>query len=100
MKLGANITVNRIAGSGAGGNLTASDRPFCGTFDGGGNTLTFNYGSSGTPADENNLAPFRYVNNATIQHLHVAGNIYTKHVHSGGIVGMAYGTTNIIDCHS
>ena len=100
MKLGANITVNRIAGSGAGGNLTASDRPFCGTFDGGGNTLTFNYGSSGTPADENNLAPFRYVNNATIQHLHVAGNIYTQHVHAGGIVGMAYGTTNITDCHS
>ena len=100
VKLGADISVTRIAGSGAGGDLTASDHPFCGTFDGDGKTLTFNYGTSGTPANENNLAPFRYVNNATIQHLHVAGNIYTQHVHAGGIVGMAYGTTNITDCHS
>ena len=100
VKLGADITVTRIAGSGAGGNLTSNDHPFCGTFDGDGKTLTFNYGSSGSPANENNIAPFRYVNGATIQHLHVAGNIYTQHVHAGGIVGMAYGTTNITDCHS
>ena len=105
VKLGANIgtaeyPITRMAGSGAGGNLTDSDRPFCGTFDGQGNTLTFNYGKAGNPADENNLAPFRYVNNATIQHLHVAGDIYTQHVHAGGIVGMAYGTTNITDCRS
>ncbi len=100
VKLGANITVTRIAGSGSGGNLTANDHPFCGTFDGYGKTLTFNYGSSGSPADENNLAPFRYVNNATIQHLCVAGTIYTKHVHAGGIIGMAYGTTNVTDCRS
>ena len=100
VKLGANITVTRIAGSGAGGNLTTNDHPFCGTFDGGGNTLTFNYGSSDGPADENNLAPFRYVNNATIEHLHVSGNIYTQHVHAAGIIGMAYGMTNIADCRS
>ena len=100
VKLGANISVSRMAGSGAGSDLTTSDRPFCGTFDGQGNTLTFNYGSSGSPADENNLAPFRYVNNATIRHLCVAGTIYTKHVHAGGIIGMAYGTTNITDCRS
>ena len=98
--LANDIEVSRIAGSGAGDNLAASDRPFCGTFDGQGNTLTFNYGSSGSPADENNLAPFRYVNNATIRHLHVAGTIYTKQKHTGGIVGQAYGTTNITDCRS
>ena len=97
--LANDIEVSRIAGSGEGDNLTASDRPFCGTFDGQENTLTFNYGSS-EPANVNNLAPFRYVNDATIQHLHVAGTIYTKQKHTGGIVGQAYGTTNITDCRS
>ena len=100
VKLGNDISVSRIAGSGNGSNLTTNDHPFCGTFDGGGKKLTFNYGSDGNPADENNLAPFRYVNNATIQHLHIDGNIYTQHVHAGGIIGMAYGTTNITDCRS
>ena len=98
--LADDIEVSRIAGSGNGSDLTTSDRPFCGIFDGQGYTLTFNYGNSSDPADENNLAPFRYVNNATIQHLHVAGTIYTKHVHAGGIIGMAYGTTNVTDCRS
>ena len=100
VKLGNDISVSRIAGSGNGSNLTTNDHPFCGTFDGGGKKLTFNYGSDGNPADENNLAPFRYVNNATIQHLHIDGNIYTQHVHAGGIIGMAYGTTNVTDCRS
>ena len=100
VKLGADITVSRMAGSGAAEDLTANDRPFCGTFDGGGNKLTFKYGSADSPADENNIAPFRYVNNATIQHLHVDGDIYTRHTHAGGIVGQAYGTTNITDCRS
>ena len=100
VKLGNDISVSRIAGSGNGSNLTTNDHPFCGTFDGCGKKLTFNYGSDGNPADENNLAPFRYVNNATIQHLHIDGNIYTQHVHAGGIIGMAYGTTNVTDCRS
>ena len=98
--LANDIEVSRIAGSGNGSDLTTSDHPFCGTFDGQGNTLTFNYGSSDSPANENNLAPFRYVNDATIQHLHVSGDIYTQQKHTGGIVGQAYGTTNITDCHS
>lgn len=100
VKLDADIEVSRMAGSGSGDNLTESDHPFCGTFDGGGKTLTFNYGSSDNPADENYLAPFRYVNNATIEHLHVDGDIYTQHVHASGIIGMAYGTTNVTDCRS
>jgi len=100
VKLDADITVTRMAGSGAGSDLTASDRPFCGTFDGGGNTLTFNYGESGTPADEDYIAPFRYVSGATIQHLHVTGDIYTQHVHAGGIIGLAYGSSTVTDCRS
>ena len=100
VKLDANIEVNRCAGSGSGQNLTASDHPFTGTFLGQGNTLTFNYGTAGTPSNEDYIAPFRYVSDATISGLHVSGNIYTRHTHAGGIIGLTYGTTTVTDCHS
>ena len=71
---------------------------FRGTFDGGGHTLTVNYVDNN---NENACAPFRYIRNATIRNLHVAG-IITKNYHkfAGGLVGVAYGTCHIINCHS
>ena len=92
VKLGANISVSRMAGN--------NDHPFTGTFDGDGKTLTFNYGSDGTPSNEDYIAPFRYTNGATISGLHVSGNIYTNHTHSAGIIGLASGTTTVSNCRS
>ena len=71
---------------------------FRGTFDGGGHTLTVNYVDN---HDESASAPFRFIRNATIKNLHVAGSI-TKNYNkfAGGLVGVAYGTCHISNCHS
>ncbi len=71
---------------------------FRGTFDGGGHRLTVNYEDN---SDENACAPFRYIRNATIKNLHVAGKITKNHkLFAGGLVGVAYGTCHISNCHS
>ncbi len=59
---------------------------FQGIFDGQGHTLTINY-----VATDIVTAPFRYIQNATIKNLRVAGNITTSYRHAGGIVGVCYG---------
>ena len=71
---------------------------FRGNFDGGGHTLTINYVDN---HDESACAPFRYIRNATIKNLHVAGSI-TKNYNkfAGGLVGVAYGTCHISNCRS
>ena len=68
---------------------------FQGTFDGGGHTLTFNYTTT-----EGVCAPFRYVYNATIQDLHVDGDINTSDMYAAGIVGAQYGTLTLSNCRS
>lgn len=71
---------------------------FRGTFDGNGHKLTVNYVDNN---NENACAPFRFIRNATIKNLHVAGKItknYKKF--AGGLVGVAYGTCHISNCHS
>ena len=71
---------------------------FRGTFDGGGHTLTVNYVDNN---DENACAPFRYIRNATIKNLHVAGTITKNYkLFAGGLVGVAYVTCHISNCHS
>ena len=71
---------------------------FRGTFDGGGHTLTVNYTDNN---EENACAPFRFIRNATIKNLHVAGSITKNHkLFAGGLVGVAYGTCHISNCHS
>ena len=100
------ITVSRCAGSGSGQDLTESDRPFTGWFNGGGHTLTFNYGTALDPSDEDYIAPFRYVSGDAlsggvgISGLHVSGDIYTSHVHAGGLVGLVYGVLEVSNCRS
>ena len=72
-----------------------SGHPFKGTFDGGGNTLTFVHDMS----DDWYCAPFRYVNDATIKNLRVGGKIYTKGEYAGGVVGyITDGIVNITNC--
>ncbi len=64
-------------------------RPFCGTFDGGGHTITVDIKSY----FQNGIALFNYIKNATIKNLNVAGKI-TGHRYSASLVGYADGTTS------
>ncbi len=93
VKLGADITVTRMAGS--------SGHDFKGTFDGQGHTLTLAYGTTGNPLSEEYAAPFRYVENgAHIHSLNVDGHIYTSNKYAGGIVGCQWGTVSVSNCRS
>lgn len=85
-KLTADITVTTMAGT--------SSKPFQGTFDGGGHTLTFNY-----TATADNAAPFAYITGATIKNLTVAGTITTSKKFAAGIVAISNGGT-ITNCQS
>ena len=76
----------------------SEDENFRGTFDGNGHTLTVNYTDN---LDDRACAPFRYIRNATIKNLRVAGSItkqYNKN--AGGLVGVAFGTCHISNCQS
>ena len=87
VKLGTSIESSEMAGK--------SGRPFKGTFDGQGNTLTFN-----RTAAEHLSAPFHYINGATISNLHVEGTITGGTYESlGGLVGHSEGNITINNCH-
>ena len=87
VKLGTSIESSEMAGT--------SGHPFKGTFDGQGNTLTFN-----RTAAEDLSAPFHYINGATISNLHVEGTITGGTYESlGGLVGHSEGNITINNCH-
>ena len=90
--LAADISVSTMVGS-------SEERSFQGTFLGNNHTLTFTKGSSGSAFNEESCAPFRYVKNATIQDLKVAGDIYTCNKLAAGLASRPYGTTTITNCH-
>ena len=104
VKLGADISVTRMAGS--------QSHDFCGTFDGQGYTLTFNYGSAETPATADYVAPFSYVSNtkansgdannspAAISNLRVCGDIYTSGQQAAGTIARKWGSVSITNCRS
>ncbi|MCR4848040.1 MAG: T9SS type A sorting domain-containing protein, partial [Bacteroidales bacterium] len=95
LQLTDNITVNRMIGTGT--TSTAWNQySFSGTFDGAGNTLTFNY-NIGT---EGLIAPFRFVDDATIKNLVVDGTIVTANKYAGGIIGRVDGNTALTNCRS
>ena len=72
-----------------------SNHSFKGTFDGLGNTLTFNL-----TASEGYSAPFHYTDDATISNLHVEGTITGDNISPlGGLVGKATGNITISNCH-
>ena len=86
VKLGTSVGSSEMAGT--------SGHPFKGTFDGQGNTLTFN-----RTAAEHLSAPFHYINGATISNLHVEGTITGGTYESlGGLVGRAEGNITINNC--
>ena len=101
VKLDADITVTRMAGSGA--------KPFSGTFDGQGHTLTLNYGTADNPIDAQFIAPFVFTiwnTTPTFRNLTIDGNIYEaytgndEHHHVGGLIGHLYGNVTIEHCTS
>ena len=73
VKLADDITVSRMAGS--------SDKPFTGTFNGQEHTLTVSYSGSSY------VAPFSYVDGATIQNLVVEGTISSSGTRAAGVIG-------------
>ena len=92
VKLAADITVSTMVGT--------EDNKFKGTFLGDGYTLTFNLGTESEQFAENYAAPFRYVNGATIEALHVAGDIYTGKQYASGLLGNPFGSCTVKRCHS
>lgn len=85
-KLTNNISVSTMVGT--------SEHPFKGTFNGNSKTLTVNISGS-----EQGVAPFHYINGATIQNLTVGGTVTCSAYHAAGLVGFCSGGTNTVtDC--
>ena len=70
--------------------------PYSGTFDGQGHTLSFNWNAG----EDNQIAPFYYVENATIKNLRTQGKITSKGNSLSGMVRAALGTTTLTGCIS
>ena len=97
LQLTDNITVNCMIGTGT-TSTTWDNYSFSGTFDGAGNTLTFDYSTNvGT---EGLIAPFRFVDDATIKNLVVDGTIVTANKYAGGIIARVDGNTALTNCRS
>ena len=78
VKLMADISVSTMAGA-------SETNSFQGTFLGGGHTIT----AAMTDTINGGAAPFRYIKNATIKNLTVAGTITSNQSHMSGLVGFA-----------
>ena len=70
-----------------------STKPFNGTFDGNGHTITVNIDSS-----ETGTAPFHYINGATIKNLTVQGTVTSSAYHASGLAGSCGGINTINNC--
>ena len=73
---------------------------YYGNFDGDGHTLTVCYGSADSPLSANYVAPFAYIQDASIKYLHIAGHLYTSGYYAGGMAGYAYRTNTFRNCRS
>lgn len=99
VKLTNNITISTMVGV----CDESGNKPFRGTFDGDNHTLTANITSTATGDDKNNqgVAPFHLIKQATIQNLTVAGNITSASKYAAGLVGWVdgnYSRSYIKDC--
>ena len=97
LQLTDNITVNRMIGTGTTSTLWDT-YSFSGTFDGAGNTLTFDYSTN--VGIEGLIAPFRFVDGATIKNLVVDGTIVAANKYAAGIIGRVDGNTALTNCRS
>lgn len=99
VKLTDNITISTMVGV----CDESGNKPFSGTFDGDNHTLTANITSTATGDDKNNqgVAPFHLIKQATIQNLTVAGQITSASKYAAGLVGWVdgnYSRSYIKDC--
>ena len=76
--------------------MMGNGRSYRGTFDGQGHTLSFNWDAG----SKENIAPFQFVEGATIRNLNVKGAIKSSGRTLSGLVGNALGTTTISNCVS
>ncbi len=91
VKLANNISVSTKVGVVSG---SSRQKPFCGTFDGGNDTLTVNIKDT----DNQGTAPFCFIKNATIRNLTVTGKVTGNDYHAAAIVGFNEGTSTIKHC--
>ena len=91
LMLAENISISTPVGSRVDDN---DNQPFSGTFLGNNKTITVTLNNDGRPG----LAPFRYINGATIKDLTVAGTITSGWYYTAGLVGFADGTNMIEGC--
>ena len=76
-------------------------KPFMGTFDGQGHTITFNLGTASSRTNVEQCAPFRFARGATIKNLRVTGAIYTSTQFASGFVArVQYDGITFINCES
>ena len=75
------------------GNSDANS--FQGIFDGQGHTITYDFSDI---TKLNQVAPFRYIKNATIKNLKTAGTLGSTGTNMGGVVSTASGTCVIESC--
>ena len=76
--------------------MVGYDKKYSGTFDGQGHTLKFDWNAG----EDNKIAPFRRVKDATIRNLRTQGKITTKSSDLSGMVYAALGTTTLTGCIS
>ena len=67
--------------------IGTAENPFKGTFDGQGHTITYSYDCS-----SNYCGLFSYITDATIRNLHVFGDVVTRGIHYGALIGYGDGT--------
>ncbi|MBR6027924.1 MAG: leucine-rich repeat protein [Clostridia bacterium] len=85
--LKSDITVTQMIGT--------SSRPFSGTFDGLGHTLTF---SGSNTSDDDRVAPFAYVSGAAFKNLRTAGAITGTADRCSGLIGENRDRTTVENC--
>ena len=74
------------------GDYEGQQKPFSGTLDGNGKTLTLDLDGSG-----NYIAPFACIKNATIKNLILAGSVKTSGMRPAGIASFVMGDQNLIE---
>lgn len=101
--LTTDIVTDKMAGSSvrSGANLTADAKAFKGTFNGGGNTITFNYTTAAAGADQSGLGIFSALDGATVQNLKANVTITDTYGNYavGGIAGYMLNGAVVDDCH-
>ena len=86
-----NVKIHKMIGEYS-GDGAGQQKPFSGTLDGNGNTLTLDLEGSGS-----HIAPFACIQNATIKNLVLEGSVKTSGMRPAGITSFVMGDQNLIE---